>query len=164
MSVAGILSTAAIRLGTHLFQTRAHKAKHEFQKLGEDLRAGDLSAAQADFAALQKLKTGSSTNAADTVSSNFKQISADLKAGDTSSAQKDLTKLQQDLKNQAPLPKHSSNGDAIAQILTQVGSALQSGSLSAAQQAYNTMLTTFQQVATGTDATSSAARAISFNA
>ena len=78
---------------------------------------------------------------------------ADLKAGNTTAAQQDFTRLQQDMQSQSTQTHHrhhrhgSADADsaAISQLLTQLGTALQSGNLSAAQQAYSTMLQDFQQ-------------------
>ncbi len=159
MSVAGILSSAAFSLGAQVFQSRMQKSKQEFQQLGQDLQSGNLTAAQADFAALQKMQpqppVSSTSQGGNSVSQDFNQLSTDLKAGDTTAAQKDLTQLQKDIQTQ-PLTTHhhhhhasgdTSGSSAISQLFSQLGSALQSGNLSAAQQAYSTMLQDFQQFA-----------------
>jgi outer membrane protein assembly factor BamD (BamD/ComL family) len=161
MSVAGILSSAAFSVGAQIFQSRTQKAKTEFQQLGQDLQSGNLSAAQSDFATLQKLQPQSSTTSSSQASSgitqDFNQLSADLKAGNTTAAQQDFTKLQQDFQSQATQgaqghhhhhhhTSDSSSGSDISQLFSQLGTALQSGNLSAAQQAYSTMLQNFQQV------------------
>ncbi|HZD30141.1 MAG TPA: hypothetical protein VE779_00625, partial [Candidatus Angelobacter sp.] len=161
MSVAGILSTAALSAGSQLFQSRTQKMKSEFQQLGTDLQSGNLSAAQSDFATLQKLQpqssTSSSSQSGSTISQDFTQLATDLKAGNTTAAQQDYTKLQQDFQSQGTQTHHhhhhhasgssddSSQSDAASQLFTQLGSALQSGNLSAAQTAYSTMLQTFAQ-------------------
>ncbi len=159
MSVAGILSSAAFSVGAQIFQSRTQKAKQEFQQLGQDLQSGNLSAAQSDFATLQKLQPQASTTASSQGSSgitqDFNQLAADLKAGNTTAAQQDFTKLQQDFQSQATQGHHhhhhhssdsSNGGSEISQLFSQLGTALQSGNLSAAQQAYSTMLQNFQQV------------------
>ena len=82
-------------------------------------------------------------------------MAADLKAGNTTAAQQDYAKLQQDMQTQTPRHhRHHSASDAngsseISQLFSQLGSALQSGNLSVAQQAYSTMLQDFQQYAAG---------------
>lgn len=175
MSVAGILSTAAFSLGAQIFQNRAQKLKQEFQQLGQDLQSGNLSAAQGDFATIQKMKPqppeGSSSQGADTIGQDFNQLATDLKSGQITAAQQDFTKLQQDFQGQSTqthrhhhqAPNNSS--DAIAQLFTQLGLALQSGNLSVAQQAYSTMLQDFQQsAAAGVAGTSSRTSALSVSA
>jgi len=175
MSVAGILSTAAISLGSQLFQTRMQKVKQEFQQLGQDLQSGNLSAAQSDFATLQSMQPQSAPSSSpqgSSVSQDFNQLSTDLKAGNTTAAQQDLTKLQQDLQAQPPTTPHhhhhhdgSSSDSAISQLFSQLGSALKSGNLSAAQQAYSTMLQSFQQYgATGVAASQTGTNALSLSA
>lgn len=167
MSVAGILSTAAISLGAQFFQSRARQMKQEFQQLGADLQTGNLSAAQSDFAALQKLQpqSSSSSQSGTTIAQDFNQLAADLKAGNTSAAQQDFARLQQDFQSQTSQThghhRHHRHGSgdtgstAIGQLFTQLGTALQSGNLSAAQQAYSTMLQDFSQYASTNASTAS---------
>src|SRR5271169_896584 len=98
MSVAGILSSAAFSIGAQFFQNRTQKVKQEFQQLGQDLQSGNLSAAQADFATLQKMQpqppTSSSTQGSSSITQDFNQLATDLKAGNTTAAQQDFAKLQ----------------------------------------------------------------------
>jgi hypothetical protein len=170
MSVAGVLSTAAISLGTQLFQTRSHKIKHEFQKLGQDLQSGDLSAAQSDLTSLQKLQpklsNASRSQSNDVVAKDFAQLATDLKANDAKAAQQDVTQLRQDMQTQiAARRRHVGGDDQTTQLFTQLGTVLQSGDLSAAQQAYSTMLQAYQQyAAAGSANSSSAGSSISFTA
>ena len=177
MSVAGILSSAVFSIGSQLLQSRKHQISQEFQQLGTDLKSGNLTAAQADFAALQKLQPSgsSSTSSSNPITQDFNQLAADLKAGNTTAAQQDFTKLQQDFQSQGTQTHHhhhhhggSSNGGGgseISQLFSQLGSALQSGNLSTAQQAYSAMLQQFQQYgAAGVTASQSGASALSINA
>ena len=176
MSVAGILSSAALSIGSQFFQSRMQRMKSEFQQLGSDLQSGNLTAAQSDFAALQKMQPQPPVSASgqngSTISQDFTQLAADLKAGNTTAAQQDFTKLQQDFQSQASQTHHhhhhhggsSSDGGqsgSISQLFTQLGSALQSGNLSAAQQAYSTMLQTFAQYGAVGSTTSSSAVSLS---
>ena len=171
MSVAGILSTAAFSLGAHFFQTRNHKMKHELQ-LGQDLQAGDLSAAQNDLAALQRLQpkaaTTTSSQTSGTIAKDFTRLATDLKGGDTKAAQQDFSQLQQDVQTEvagARHRRHTNSDSQIIQMFTQLGTALQSGNLAAAQQTYATMMQTFQQYAVaGSGAGSSGASGISLTA
>jgi outer membrane protein assembly factor BamD (BamD/ComL family) len=157
MSVAGILSSAAFSIGAQLLQSRMQKVKTEFQQLGHDLKSGNLSAAQTDFATLQKMQpqppVSPSSQSGSGITQDFNQLAADLKAGNTSAAQQDLAKLQQDFQSQATQAHHhhhhtnSDGSSEIGQLFSQLGTALQSSNLSAAQQAYSTMLQNFQQIA-----------------
>ena len=179
MSVAGILSSAVFSIGSQLLQSRKHQISQEFQQLGTDLQSGNLTAAQADFAALQKMQpqppARSSTPGSNPITQDFNQLAADLKAGNTTAAQQDFTKLQQDFQSQGTQTHHhhhhhggssnSGGGSEISQLFSQLGSALQSGNLSTAQQAYSAMLQQFQQYgAAGVTASQSGASALSINA
>ena len=177
MSVAGILSSAVFSIGSQLLQSRKQQISQEFQQLGTDLKSGNLTAAQADFAALQKLQPSgsSSTSSSNPITQDFNQLAADLKAGNTTAAQQDFTKLQQDFQSQGTQTHHhhhhhggssnSGGGSEISQLFSQLGSALQSGNLSTAQQAYSAMLQQFQQYgAAGVTASQSGASALSINA
>jgi len=171
MSVAGILSSSVLSLSSQYFQSRAQQMKQEFQQLGSDLQSGNLSAAQSDFAALQKLQpqssASSSSQTGSTITQDFNQLAADLKAGNTTAAQQDYSKIQQDFQSQASQTQghhhhhhHTSSSDdnsnsEISQLFSQLGSALQSGNLTAAQQAYSTMLQDFQQYGATSAATAS---------
>jgi hypothetical protein len=79
--------------------------KQEFQQLGQDLQAGNLSAAQADFVTLQQLGLqGPSTSTAQSSSplaQAFKQLSQDLSSGNLSAAQQDDVKIQRAIQSQA---------------------------------------------------------------
>ena len=159
MSVSGILSSAVLGIGAHLFQNRVQKIQTEFQKLGQDLQSGDLSAAQADFATLQQLQPQTSsaapTQSANSITQDFAQLAADLKAGNTKAAQLDYAKIQQDLQSQMTQAHHrryhhcngKDGSSAIGQLFTQLGQALQSGNLSTAQQAYAALQQNFQPYA-----------------
>ena len=157
MIVSGILSSAAVSLGAHIFQNRMQKLKQEFQQLGKDLQAGNLSAAQADFATLQKMQqqppTSPSAQSTSTLAQDSNQLTADLKAGNTPAAQRDWAKVQKDIQTQPPTARHhhhhhgGGTDSQTSQMFSQLGTALQSGDLSAAQQAYAAMLQNFRQYA-----------------
>jgi outer membrane protein assembly factor BamD (BamD/ComL family) len=137
------------------------QARKDFQQLGLDLQSGNLSAAQSDFAAMQKFgpqsNSSSSTQNNNSVSQDFQQLSQDLESGNTAAAQRDYSKVQQDFQSQAPHMHHhghhggnssssSSSGESqITQLLNQLGQWLQSGDTSTAQQAYSTLIQDFQQ-------------------
>jgi hypothetical protein len=154
MSVSGISSSSFLNYSTQSSQTQMQKLRQEFQQLGADLQAGNLSAAQADFTTLQQAQTSSSSSSAQSnnrISQLFNQLSQDLKSGNLSAAQQDYSAIQQDFQNQNPQVHHhhhhkAGNGGEITQMFQQLGQDLQSGNLSAAQQAYNTLIQDFPQM------------------
>jgi outer membrane protein assembly factor BamD (BamD/ComL family) len=136
----------------------------EFQQLGQDLQSGNLSQAQADFQALESpvqpvpsTNTQSSTNS---LSSAMSQLSQDLQSGNLSAAQQDYATVQQDLQQQfsgavsghhhhhhhASSSQESASQNPLNQLFSQLGQALQSGNLSAAQSAYASLQQEFQQL------------------
>ena len=157
MSVSGISSSSLLNYNPQSVQNRMQQFQQEFQQLGQDLQSGNLSAAQADFATLQQLgpqtNSTSSSQSSNPMAQEFNQLSQDLKSGNVSAAQKDYTTIQQDLQNQAGQTHHhhhhhgggGGGSSVISQLLNQLGQALQSGNLSAAQQAYSTLQQDFQQ-------------------
>jgi hypothetical protein len=124
------------------------KWQQGLQQLGQDLQAGNLSAAQSDFAALQQLNPQISSTASaqgGSVAQEIAQLGKDLRAGNTSAAQQDYSQLQQQISPTASGVHHhhhhhgGSGGSGFSQLLQQLGQALQAGNLSAAQQAYATL-------------------------
>lgn len=157
MSVSGISATSLFSLNTQSVQNKSQQFRKEFQQLGQDLQSGNLSAAQADFTALQQ--SGPLANASSSSQSNspiaqaFQQLAKDLQSGNVSAAQQDYTTIQQDFQKQATQGHHHHHGgsgsdaNTISQIVDQLGQALQSGNLTAAQQAYTTLQQDLQQFA-----------------
>jgi outer membrane protein assembly factor BamD (BamD/ComL family) len=160
MSIAGISASSWFNSNAQGIQNRVQQFQQNFQNLGQDLQSGNLAAAQTDFAALgQSGPLGNSTsqtqaNSNNPVSQDFAQLSQDLQSGNLPASQQDFAKLQQDLQTGATQThRHhhhhggaSSEGSAISQLFGQLGQALQSGNLSSAQQAYNTLSQDFQQL------------------
>ena len=158
MSVLGILSSSFLNYSPQNVQNTMQQSQQEFQQLGQDLQAGNLSAAQADFATLAQLNpqvnaTSSSQNASP-IAQEFSQLSQDLQSGNLSAAQQDYATLQQDFQSQGAQPHHhhhhhggssSSQSNGISQLLQQLGQDLQSGNLTTAQQTYSTLQQDFQQ-------------------
>lgn len=161
MSVSGVSSSNLY--DTESVQNNFQKAQQEFQQLGQDLQSGNLSAAQSDFATLQNLlPQSSSTSSQNTspIAQAFSQLAKDLQSGNLSAAQQDFTTIQQDFQNQASQTQsqtqttqghhhHHGGGESsdLNQLFDQLGTALQSGNLSAAQQAFNSLQQQFQQSA-----------------
>jgi len=166
MTVASIFSTllngsaqAVQGQSQNQNQTQAQGFQQEFQKLGQDLQTGNLSAAQTDFATLQQsgMLPSSTTAAAVTgnsIAQEFNQLSQDLKAGKLSSAQQDYSALKQDFQSHSiqnrgrhHYQSNSTGTDPFSQSMGALGQALQSGNLTSAQQAYSTLQQEFQQFA-----------------
>jgi outer membrane protein assembly factor BamD (BamD/ComL family) len=136
-------------------QNRAQQFQQEFQQLGQDLQSGNLSAAQSDFATLQQVGAPSSSQSQNPIAQDFSQLAQDLQSGNVSAAQQDYSKIQQDMQSQQAQHLHGrhhhhhSDGDqagTLSQLFAQLGQALQSGNLSAAQQTYSTLQQDLQQL------------------
>lgn len=162
MSVAGILSSGLSAYNPQSIQSRKEQFQQEFQQLGQDLQSGNLSAAQSDFATLQQSRPQANSTASaqstDPIVQAFNQLSTDLKSGNTTAAQQDYATIQQDFQNQGTQSQgahshhhhHGGGGsqeNAISQMFQQLGQDLQSGQLSAAQQAYGSLQQDLQQFA-----------------
>ena len=156
MSVAGLLISSILNPSSPTTHTPKQQFQQEFQQLGKDLQAGDLSAAQSDLATLQQ--SGAQPRSTllaktdTTLASAASQLSQDLQSGNLSAAQQDYSNILQDLQSRATQPHahhhHGGGGsNPVAQALDQLGQALQSGSLSAAQQAYGALQQDVQQFA-----------------
>jgi outer membrane protein assembly factor BamD (BamD/ComL family) len=159
MSVAGILSSSLFDYNNPSVQNQRQQFQQEFQQLGQDLQSGNLSAAQTDFTTLQQsgpqANSSLSTQNNSPIAEDFKQLGQDLQSGNVSAAQQDYAKIQQDFQNQAA-GKHAHHhhrggggggGNEVSQLIEQLGQDLQSGSLTAAQQAYSALQQDFQQFA-----------------
>jgi outer membrane protein assembly factor BamD (BamD/ComL family) len=158
MSVSGISSSSLF--DTAGVQSIFQQFQQTFQQLGQDLQSGNLSAAQSDFAALQNLGAQNSTTASQSnspIAQAFSQLAKDLQSGNLSAAQQDFATIQQDFQNQSAQGQsqsvhghhhHHGSGSGsseISQLLGELGTALQSGDLSTAQQAYSSLVQQFQQ-------------------
>jgi len=104
------VSGASSSLNNQQTSSNYRLSNSEFQQLGKDLTAGNLSSAQSDFAALQQVfmqpaTTSSSLNSTP-LAQEFQQLSSDLKSGDLAAAQKDYTTIQNELQSQFKLHTH----------------------------------------------------------
>ena len=151
MSAIGMFGTGVLEsLLSRTTQSSSQSFKQNFQQLGRDLQSGNTAQAQADLAALQPSASSqpSSANSTGLVSQSFTKIAQDLQSGNLSAAQSDYATLQQNLQQGSHREYHghlhSATSSATTQTqlaLTQLGQALQSGSLSSAQQAYASLQT-----------------------
>jgi hypothetical protein len=173
MSVSGISSVGTLlNSNTQTTQSRTQQFRQVFQQLGQDLQSGNLSAAQSDISTLQQsvLPAASPTpsSSKNCLAQDFSQLSKDLQSGNISAAQKDYSAVQQDFRNRTAHRHHHHGGGGTsgiskvlgglgqaAQFVANLGShllgplgvALQSGNLSAAQQAYGAVQQAMQQLA-----------------
>jgi outer membrane protein assembly factor BamD (BamD/ComL family) len=166
MSVTGIANSILSTLsGSQNKQTPFQKIRSEFQQLGQDLQAGNLTQAQQDFTTLSQNLSGVSQNITAATPTNnvaqaFSQLGQDLQSGNLQSAQQDFTNLQQDVQQIAGQVGHhhhhhhtesseNSSGqqnNSIAQDFSQLAQSLQSGNLQSAQQAFSTLQNDLQQI------------------
>ena len=167
MSVASIASTALTSL---LNVTPNSKSSHgnfqqiqsEFQQLGKDLQAGNLTQAQQDYATLSQNFPNAQTSTATTASNSnpiaqaFTALSQDLQNSNLSAAKQDYANIQQDFQqqqqgaNQVHHHHHHGGGGSqqsneISQALNSLSAALQSNNLSSAQTAFATLQQDLQQ-------------------
>ena len=178
MSVSGIASTL-FDSSNQTVQNNMQQFKQEFQQLGKDLQSGNLSAAQADFVTLQQLGpkgiSDPTIQSGNPLSQAFNKLAQDLASGNISAAQQDYAKIQQAFQHQASRAHghhHHHSGDengesAISQLMDQLGQALQSGDLSSAQAAYQSLLQDFQQASQSnepTAASTTSSSSVSLNA
>jgi hypothetical protein len=152
MSVSGISSSNFLSYTTQSNQPRMQQFAQEFRQLGADLQSGNLSAAQADFANLQQTGLASSSVQNNSpIAQLFNQLSQDLESGHLSAAQQDYASIQQGFQNQTSHVHHrhhhggGNESSAVNQLLEHLGQDLQAGNVSAAQQAYNTLIQDFPQ-------------------
>jgi outer membrane protein assembly factor BamD (BamD/ComL family) len=167
MSVTGIAASSIFSfLHSASAQANYQDFQKEFQQLGQDLSSGNLSAAQADFQALETPTTGSSStqNSGNSLSRAMQQLASDLQSGNVQGAQQDYATVKQDLQQTGSGTGHhhhhhrvgsaqDSSQNPIDQLLAQLGQALQSGNVTAAQGAYSSLQQDFAALS-GTTGTS----------
>jgi len=180
MSVSGIASGLFHFLDPTSFQSKAQSFQKEFQQLGQDLQSGNLSQAQADFAALHPPTppvSSSSQSSRNSLASAFQQLSSDLQSGNLSAAQQDYSNIRTDLQQQSPSVSAShhhhhhhaqssqdSSQTSLNSLFSQLGQALQSGNLSAAQSAYASLQQAFAQFSSGSSPSTSGSTSLASSA
>ena len=167
LSVGAILSSTLFQVPRG-GQNNVQNRKSEFQQLGQDLQAGNLTAAQKDYAALTQnapAGTQGNTNNANAINQAFGALGQALQSGNLTAAQQDYATVQEDVQQavgQTHGHHHHHHGggggqqasqaqqsNPIAQAFSSLSQALQSGNLSAAQQAYSTLQQDFGGFAAG---------------
>lgn len=99
------------------------------------------------------------SNRSGPIAQEWQQLGQDLQAGNLPAAQSDFTNLRQDVQpgtgRVLPLHHHhhfqesSSGPTGISEVLNQLGQALHSGNIAAAQQSYAALLQDFQAISPG---------------
>jgi hypothetical protein len=157
MSIASVASSpiSGFNVNSSANTSKQSQLREQFQQLGQDLQSGNLSAAQGDFASLQQasLASGSSTTRAnDPVTQALNQLQTDLQTGDLVGAapkpvggapiavQVPHTPSFHGHTPHPPEGPEDPTSPGSGTSLEQLGQALQSNNLSAAQQAYNSVL------------------------
>jgi hypothetical protein len=177
MSVSGISASSSLSQSMQGWQVRAQKIQSEFQQLGQDLQAGNLTKAQSDFSILSQ-NVGGSLQGNSVLAQTFGSLGSALQSGNLAAARQAYSSIQQDVQQsgQGAAPQHhhrhggmsissplSSVGTALTQAFGTLGTALQSGNLSAAQSAYSSLAQDLQQLSAGAGtAAGLAAEAVSF--
>lgn len=174
MFASGISSSSPLSQSVQNWQAQAQKIQNEFQQLGQDLQAGNLTQAQSDFSTLKQNISGP-LQSNGTLAQAFSALGTALQSGNLAAAQKAYTAVQQDVQQTGQTHHHrhhgggsaqtndSSTGSSLLQLFSTLGSTLQSGSLSAAQTAYSSLQEGLTQLGWNSGAASqSTAGALSF--
>jgi len=171
MSVNGISSSSVYQSNSaQNYYSKFDQIKGVFQKLGQDLQAGNLSQAQQDFTSLSQSISPAQPNTNSPVSQAFATLGQDLQSGSLSGAQQDYSKLLQGLQSGAgQVHRHhhhhhhaGANGQqnsAISQAFATLAQDLQSGDLAGAQQAYSTIQSYLQNLNYNSSSSSSSGSA-----
>ncbi len=153
MSITGISNTQN-------YQNTLQQIRTDFQQLGADLQAGNMSQAQSDYATLSQNIAGSQTQTNNTINQDFSALGQAVRSGNLSDAQNSFATLLQDQQQSAQVHHrhhhhhggsqgtNSSNtqaSDPITQAFQALNNALQSGDLNGAQLAYSTLQQDLQQ-------------------
>jgi hypothetical protein len=119
----------------------------EFQNLGQDLQAGNLSHAQTDFVTLSAT-VSAQYGANSAVSKTLNSVGQALQSGDLSTAQQAFSTLPSGLTGASGGGQggHPGMTHLFSQGLNLLGQALQSGNLTGAQQAFAALQPNWQQV------------------
>src|SRR6266481_145649 len=157
-------------LGQDLQSGNLSQAQNDFASLQQLLPGGPQSS---------QLTPVSSAQSSNPLATAVSQLAQDLKSGNLTAAQSDFATVQQNLQQAGPQAgaahghhhhHHQSDGDSgqssgqssgqpnpISTLFGQLGHDLQSGNLSAAQQAYSSLQQDFQQFALNNSSTTSGA-------
>jgi hypothetical protein len=155
VAVTGISNSNVSQINAQYYQSRFRQIKNEFQQLGTDLQAGSLPQAQQDFATLSQTISPPRQSGNKSVGGDLSALGQALQSGNLTDAQQAYSTLLQDLQSPSQAYRghhhhhHHAGGaqqnNPIVQAFGSLGSALQSGDLSGAQQAYSAIVQDLQQ-------------------
>jgi len=131
MSVSGVSASNTLSQAWQNWQAQAQKVQSEFQQLGRDLQAGNLSQAQSDFSVLSQ------------------NVASRLQSNNSLSQALSSLRLAHHAHNHAGVGSQGSTSSTQSTMLQQfssLGSALQAGNLAAAQAAYATIQQDLEQI------------------
>jgi soluble cytochrome b562 len=131
MSVSGISLSSSLSQSSQNWQTSGEGIRTDFQKLGQDLQAGNLSQARSDFSAMGHDLPGSLQESS-TASGAFSALRSAYHHHHYAGVGAQSTT--------------SSRGNTLSQLFSSLGSALQAGNLSAAKDAYSTVEQDIEQL------------------
>jgi len=137
--------------------------QQELQQVGQDLQAGNMSAAESDFVSLESSVSkvgGAGSQISGTIHQEFSQLAADLQSGHLSTSDVAYAKIGQSLQAKAapthqgtkaqasPHTHHAgvAGSSELTQLTHTLGAALKSGTLSTAQQTYDTLQSDLAQM------------------
>jgi hypothetical protein len=119
--------------------------EQDMMQLGQDVQSGNLSAARTDFAVVQQTAGYSHAMTNGNFAQAANQVSSDLQTGNVSGLKKDFSTLRTSLHSIGS----GSSQESISQIWSELGNAIQGGSLSTAAQAYASLGQELQQYTSG---------------
>jgi hypothetical protein len=140
--------------------SQGNTIQNEFKQLSQDVQAGNLTAAQEDYATLSKSGPLSNPNSSNPLVQDLQAVGKALQAGDIQGAQAAFSTFQSAVQQQgvhhrgrgahhdhgnATVSDASQQTDPLAQALTTLQQALQSNNLSGAQSAFATIQQDLQQ-------------------
>jgi hypothetical protein len=147
-----VLGAASASLLAHVFDSKKSQNSHsrfqqiqsEFKQLGEDLQSGNLTLAKKDFTNLSQDIPSAQQNNNTPIAKVFGTLGQALRSQSLSAAEQAISTVN---------PGGSRNG-SLAVDLGSLGQALQSANLLSARTAFATLQKDFEQLATGSSASS----------
>jgi hypothetical protein len=146
---------------TPVTQTNGNSARSEIMQLGQDLQAGNLSAAQQDYVTLSQGPLANQQNSTNPLVQDLQAVGTALQAGNLNGAQQAFSTFQQTAAQNASARQAAHGGhhhhgggngqenNALAQAFNSLEQALQSGNLTTAQSAFTTLQSDLQQAGFG---------------
>lgn len=172
MSAIGFMGAGVVEsLLMRSTQNNTERLRQTYGQLGQDLKSGNVSQAQADLATLQSGFASTqplSSSSPSPVTQALNQIAQDLQSGNVTAAQSDYAALQQNLQQKGHIyHSHRLGSNAasaqLQQELNQLGQALQTGNTAGAQQAYAQLQTDLSAFTSGTSTTGGASSGSALN-